>query len=594
MDCKKLKLNKIYHFLIIVISSLFISCFSQKEVTNLPNVKTNYTENEILEYKYYFFKGLELKKKKDYPNSVQCFFRCLAIDSIDYPSLRNIAIIHKDINSYAGMKTYADKAIEAAKVKNIPVTEMTNLVIDYYKSKNDDNKVIELYKELLETYPQDYNVKQNYINFLTKIYQTDQALKLVKEIENAKGQNSYTYKVRFRNFLNQNKFIEANQILEKLIGSYPDSINFRLLKADVFIAKGKINEAIEVYRKQADTYSNLNIQILTAKKFESIKDSLGAFKQYSQIVNSKLIDKKTKLNSINSSIFRLNLKTDDETYAFKLAKQYLDQYKDDYDFRFLYKEVLYRNKKYSEYIEQLKILISLDSSNTQFYRELVSASAQVGDIDGMYKYSSKAYEMDPHNPYTIWIYGQSYMRDENYEKAVEIFQNGLNFCLSNSDVLFRIYSNLGDCYFNIKDYDKMIKYCEEAVKLDSNNALLLNNYSYYLSIIGKDLEKAKKYSRKAVTLEPNNPIYLDTFAWVCFKMKDYEDALAVIERAVSLHKEEAKEGETLNAEIFEHHADILYMLGRKDEARKLWKEAKQYEGYSDKLDAKIKKGEYID
>ena len=69
------------------------------------------------------------------------------------------------------------------------------------------------------------------------------------------------------------------------------------------------------------------------------------------------------------------------------------------------------------------------------------------------------------------------------------------------------------------------------MKEDPDNVLVLNNYGYYLSEQEIELEKAKKMSYKTVEKEPNNATYLDTYAWILYKLNDFENAKIYIEKA---------------------------------------------------------------
>jgi tetratricopeptide (TPR) repeat protein len=63
--------------------------------------------------------------------------------------------------------------------------------------------------------------------------------------------------------------------------------------------------------------------------------------------------------------------------------------------------------------------------------------------------------------------------------------------------------------------------------------MAMNNAAYYISQSeNPDLERAERYSRMAVRAEPNNPTYLDTYAWVCFKKKDYQEARRYIDKTI--------------------------------------------------------------
>ena len=84
------------------------------------------------------------------------------------------------------------------------------------------------------------------------------------------------------------------------------------------------------------------------------------------------------------------------------------------------------------------------------------------------------------------------------------------------------------------------------------NVVVLNNYSYYLSLREKDLEKAERMSKQCVELSPNQSTYQDTYGWVLYKLKRFNEAEEWLKKAV--------EGGGKSHVIIEHYGDVLYQL----------------------------------
>ena len=117
---------------------------------------------------------------------------------------------------------------------------------------------------------------------------------------------------------------------------------------------------------------------------------------------------------------------------------------------------------------------------------------------------------------------------------------------------------------------------------------MLNNYSYYLSLMKKDLDRAEKMSKRSNELEQDNATYLDTYAWILFVKKDYSGAKKVIEKALGVMGDDIDESDTT---ILEHAGDIYSRCGEKDNAMRYWLKANELGGSDNPkaLDKKIKK-----
>ena len=118
------------------------------------------------------------------------------------------------------------------------------------------------------------------------------------------------------------------------------------------------------------------------------------------------------------------------------------------------------------------------------------------------------------------------------------------------------------------------------LKNNPENILVLNNYSYYLSLRKENLVEAKEMSKKCNDLEPNNGTYQDTYAWVLYCLGEYEKAKLWLEKAL-------KNGGESSAVIIEHYGDVLFKMGQKNEAVIQWKKSKSVGEGSKFLDKKI-------
>ena len=147
----------------------------------------------------------------------------------------------------------------------------------------------------------------------------------------------------------------------------------------------------------------------------------------------------------------------------------------------------------------------------------------------------------------------------------------------NLTVLFNAY--LGDTYYSLEEYVKSDEAYEAALELDPNNYVVLNNYSYYLSLRQEKLDLAKKMSTRLIRNNPDNNTYLDTYAWVHYMLNDYEEAKRVLEKVV--------EAEEPHAEYFNHYGDVLYQLGFAAEAVIQWKRARELDDKLKNIDRKI-------
>ncbi|MGR8951734.1 MAG: tetratricopeptide repeat protein [Gammaproteobacteria bacterium] len=105
---------------------------------------------------------------------------------------------------------------------------------------------------------------------------------------------------------------------------------------------------------------------------------------------------------------------------------------------------------------------------------------------------------------------------------------------------------------------------KKILQQDSDNAEALNALGYTLLSFPSRLGEAEQYLEHALALQPDEPVILDSYGWLLFKQGKAEKALEYLQRAYEKQQEN---------EIAAHLAEVLWALGRKDEARKLFGKA---------------------
>ena len=88
-------------------------------------------------------------------------------------------------------------------------------------------------------------------------------------------------------------------------------------------------------------------------------------------------------------------------------------------------------------------------------------------------------------------------------------------------------------------------------------------------------------AQRVVKKHPKNGTYLDTLAWVLYQLQRYTEAASSLEAALTFEKEPS-------GVLMEHYGDILFRLGKVEDAVSWWKKAKESPEGSDQLAQKIK------
>ena len=120
----------------------------------------------------------------------------------------------------------------------------------------------------------------------------------------------------------------------------------------------------------------------------------------------------------------------------------------------------------------------------------------------------------------------------------------------------------------------------KLIALQPDQALGYNALGYSLADRNVRLDEAQTLIDKALSLAPGDPFILDSKGWLLFRQAKPEQALTPLRQAYAVRPD---------AEIAAHLGEVLWTLGRTDEARALWLDAVKTHPSNTLLSATIKR-----
>ena len=176
------------------------------------------------------------------------------------------------------------------------------------------------------------------------------------------------------------------------------------------------------------------------------------------------------------------------------------------------------------------------------------------DWEALSQEGRKAFEKFPKETAFLEMASVGDYNLKRYDDVLQICEKVLEVAPNDSSKTLRAWSTIGDIWHQKGEAKKSYKAYEKALKINPDYIYVLNNYAYYLSLLGERLDEAEQMSYRTVKAEPENATYLDTYAWILYHLGNYKDALFYIERAMSITSGE-------NKEITEHFHAIKKKLG---------------------------------
>lgn len=118
------------------------------------------------------------------------------------------------------------------------------------------------------------------------------------------------------------------------------------------------------------------------------------------------------------------------------------------------------------------------------------------------------------------------------------------------------------------------------LELRPDHAHALNALGYALAERNERLAEARQLIERALELRPDDPFILDSKGWVLFRQGDSAAALGVLQSAFAIRAD---------PETAAHIGEVLWALGRKDEARATWEKARKENPDNEALTETIKR-----
>ena len=124
------------------------------------------------------------------------------------------------------------------------------------------------------------------------------------------------------------------------------------------------------------------------------------------------------------------------------------------------------------------------------------------------------------------------------------------------------------------------KHLKHLLKLKPDHAHALNALGYSLAERNTRLAEAHKLISQALALAPQDPFIMDSLGWVEFRLGNKADARKHLEAAFKTRPD---------VEIAAHLGEVLWSMGDKDGATRVWKEGQRASPDNDTLKETLKR-----
>jgi tetratricopeptide (TPR) repeat protein len=236
-------------------------------------------------------------------------------------------------------------------------------------------------------------------------------------------------------------------------------------------------------------------------------------------------------------------------------------------------------KKYAAAAELARKVRADNKGDLPLARLEAQALAKDGKGDQGIAVMEAALQEHPDNPDAYVALAQTYSEAARGPKAVQLLRDAQ---MKFPDVT-TIPFELGAVFDKQKNFVEAEAAFRQVLAREPEHAGALNYLGYMLAERGERLDESVGYLKKAVAMEPQNGSFLDSLGWAYFKAGKFDLAEENLKRAAEQLR--------TNSVIQEHYGQLLFKVGRFEEAIAAWNRALEGDGGSiDRadIDRKIK------
>ncbi len=405
----------------------------------------------------------------------------------------------------------------------------------YYVSNGNLDRAKRIYSNLVRLKPNNPALTANYADILMRTGELDEAIDVYRNLEKSIGRNPALTQRITNVMVWQGDTVGAMEEIDGLIAAQPRNVEALLLGATAAAQFG-LNSRVADFDRRIDT-----------------------------AIEGDDYDRDEKVELLRYSV-SAEMRRDTLTErAGNLFRSLVGQYPNDYELRMLYMSYLATNKQWLPAAEQVEHAIAVRPDDPGDFELLARFYGSANDLDGVMSATGRGIE---HHPQAVGLYmlrSAVLSQRKDYSGALETLSGALSVDSLSDVARGELYRTMGDVAQLAKEPDDSVRaYYERAIELNSDDDLAMNNLAYWLSTVdGGDLLRAKDLISQAVISEPGSATYYDTFAWVCYRLGDLENAKRYIDMAILFDKS----GDEGLDEILGHAADIYEALGQLEKAK---------------------------
>lgn len=541
------------------------------------------SKNDRARFQYFFLEAVRQQQAGQYAAAYDLLEHCRQID----PKSAVVYYMQAQYLSQLGKDSLALKNYETAARLNPKNDSYQERLALYYLAAKNYAEATKVYEQLAAN----NRDRDDILNVLIKLYQQnrdyDKMLDAINRMEQINGESEEIMLSKVQVYEMKGDKKNAYKALKQMADSHPDDNMYSILLGNWEMQNGKQKEAYKIFsRVVSEEPDNTYALSSLYDYYRSAGNDDEAKAMSDRILLGKTTPSDSRVQFLKMAINENESNRVDSMLTVALIDSVQRVAPKDSSVAEL--KVLYLAQKNmpQEMLDSALVqLLDITPDNAGARFQLIQNlwTRQAWEEIAALGANGMLYNPDQLAFYYFTGLARYYLKDDL--GALNAFQHGTAQIHkdSNPDIVSDFYGIMGDIYSQREEKAKAFAAYDSCLAWKPDNALVLNNYAYYLSTMpGGDLKRAEEMSAKSVKMEPKNGTYLDTYAWILYGQERYAEAKIYIEQALANDTDSV-----ISAVVLEHAGDIWAKNGDMTKAGNYWRQALANGGDKDTLNKKI-------
>ncbi len=344
--------------------------------------------------------------------------------------------------------------------------------------------------------------------------------------------------------------------IDRALALKPDWEEAALFKARILVSQKDMPRAGKFYEAYLDRHPDSTVvRINYARHLIDLKHWDRAREQFERVVRLSPADPEAVY-----ALGLLSMQTGRSAEAEKYLKQAVEMRPDNHTARLYLGQLAENSKRYDEAAQWFQSIRDGDNFLEAQARYAVILAKQ-GKVDQARAHLRKIPAEGEKQRVQLLLAEEQILRDaKRYREAFDLLGGALRKLPDNNELRYAralTAEKLG----LLKDAEQDLK---AILQRDPKHAHALNALGYTLADRTNRYAEAREYLDRALALRPDDPFILDSMGWLMYRLGKPDDAIRYLRRALTQRSD---------AEIAAHLGEVLWVTGRRDEAKEIWNKA---------------------